>query len=971
MPVPFARAIITRSALPVSAALLLGFSVAVGAQPSAISTNDDQVRLDEITVTGSRIRKTDTEEAKPVLSISADELAASGITSIGDILQRLPVTGSSLNTKFNSSGNFGFPADGGGVGAGSTTISLRHLGAQRVLVLVDGLRWINETSASGVSAAVDLNTIPFSAVERVEILTDGASALYGSDAIAGVVNIITKKSQSERVVVNLYGGDSELGGGETVTIGASVGGEERRLRWFADLSYFDQQAISSAEYGPASVPIPGTGVAFGSSATPFTRSIFVNQPEGDNAGGLCPLDDNGRAQCDITAIGVASGPDFVQDFPEGFKPFTTDDRFNFAPFNLLSTPSERVNLFAQAAFDFTRDLSGYVRLSAHDRTSVNQAAPEPIFLGPGFGSGGLADTVSVDETNPFNPFGFTLDAGEGGNLILIGRRPLEGGPRIFTQKVSTLYAATGLQGTLDVFDYGWFWDLNLITARAGAVQSVQGTYNIANIAQAVGPVDDCVAPCVPLNLFGGPGTITPEMLDFIGFNEIARSQQAMDAVSVNVSGGLYALPAGSLDFAAGLEYRDLSGNYTPDPVVVRGEGNGVPSLPTSGSFNVAEAYLELAVPLLRDRPYLQALDLSLAGRFSDYSTFGTTETFKAGLRWQVTDSVLLRSTFAEGFRAPSIGELFGSPARFDATLSDPCSQPTDPDIQANCAAQGVPPNFEQANPQIGVRTGGNADLQPETADSFTAGLVYSPEWADRLPFTNVLDLELTYYDIQVNGAISALDAQTQLDRCAQTNDPAFCDGITRNATGAIDGFDNTLRNIGDIETSGYDITLNWRAPRQRWGQLGANWITTVVDDFRAVSRATGLPEPRGVGVEVANSGIPEIKSTLRVNWTDQQYSASYALRYLSELTEQCGDVASFPVCGNPDAGTNDLDATFYHDLRLGWAPDDIRGLQLSVGVNNLLDEDPPICVSCSLNGYDASNYDLPGRFGYVELNWRY
>ncbi len=953
------------------AAFVAVLSMPSHAQQGTQTGGDDRVSLGQITVTGSRIRKTDTENAKPVMSFSADELAKSGVTSIGEILQKLPVAGSSLNTKFNSSGNFGFPSDGGGVGAGSTTISLRHLGAQRVLVLVDGLRWINETSASGVSAAVDLNTIPFSAVERVEILTDGASALYGSDAIAGVVNIITKKSQNDLLSLNLYGGDFDMNKGETATIGVSLGDEESGFRWFADLSYYDQRSISSSEYGPASVPVPGTGVDFGSSATPFTRSLFYHQPAGDDANGLCPVDDTGFGFCNITANGVAPGPDFVQDFPDGFHPFTNADRFNFAPFNLLLTPSERTNLFGQVSYDLTSDISTYVRILAHDRQSVNRAAPEPIFIGPDAGTGGLGDTVSVDETNPFNPFGYTLDASEGGNFIFAGRRPIEGGPRIFTQDVSTLYGAAGIQGSLDVLDALWYWDVNFVTAKAAATQRVRGTYNMANIARALGPVDDCVAPCVPLNFFGGPGTITPEMLDYIQFIEVDRSEQALDAVSANVSGGLMTLPTGSLDFAAGLEYRSLSGSYSPDPVVVRGEGNGVPSLPTSGSYDVTEAYVELAVPLLRDMTAIQALDLSLATRFSDYSTFGSNTASKIGLRWQVMDELLLRSTWAEGFRAPSIGELFGSPARFDATLEDPCSEPTDPTIQANCAAQGVPANYQQPNPQIGVRTGGNPNLKPETAENLTAGLVYSPDWATALPFTDRLDLELTWYDIEVNGAVSALDAQTQLDRCAETNEAAFCNGISRTSNGSINGFDNTLRNIGDITTSGYDVTLNWLAPRQRWGRLDVNWITTIIDDYKAVSRATGLPEPKRVGVEVADSGIPEVKSTLRVNWSDDQYSATYALRYISKLTEDCGDAVDYPTCGNPAAGTNTLSETFYHDLRLGWTPADIQKLKVSVGINNLLDEDPPICVSCSLNGYDASNYDLPGRFGYLELNWRY
>ena len=938
-----------------------------GAEPEV----GEGVRLDAITVTGSRIKKTTGAAANPVLSLSAEELAATGVTSIGDVLQRLSVSGSSLNTKFNSAGNFGFPADGGGVGSGSTTVSLRNLGAKRVLVLVDGLRWVNESSASGVSAAVDLNTIPFSTVERVEILTDGASALYGSDAIAGVVNIITKSSDNG-LTLNAYMGDHSTGDGQTTTLNASYGGQGRNYRYIADLSYYDQNGISSADYSQARIPKPGTGLAFGSSATPFTRSVFFNDDEAD---GLCPnVDTDGdgvadRALCDITANGVAAAPDFVQDFPDGFHQFTTADRYNYADQNLLLTPSERLGLFAQGQFDINNNITAYARILSQTRDSQNRAAPEPIFLGPEAGTGGMADGVAIAEDNPFNPYGIALDPED--NLLLIGRRPVEGGPRIFSQEVDTFYFATGLSGDFYGFARPLFWDVNLVSASNKATQTVRGTYNIANIAQALGPVADCTGDCVPLNLFGGPGTITPDMLDFIQFVEVDRSKQELNLASANVSGGLLDLAAGTLSYAAGLEYRDVSGSYSPDAVVVRGESNGVPSLPTSGSYNVSEAYVEFEIPVVGDLPGVRQLDVSVASRYSDYSTFGSTVNSKIGLRWDVIDGLLARATWAEGFRAPSIGELYGSPARFDAQLEDPCSQPSDPEIQENCSELGVPPTYSQANPQISVRTGGNSELKPETAESFTAGLVYSPNWAVNQSWSQRMDFEITWYDIEVDDAIQAVDAQTQLDRCVETLDPAFCSGISRADSGGINGFDNTLLNLGKVETQGLDLVIDWLAPATDWGQFSVNWSATRIERFRAISKATGLAEPRGVGIEVADSGIPRWRSSLRLNWDYADIAASWAVRYISELKEQCGDAAAFPTCGNPQAGTNTLDATFYHDVRASWRVPGDYDLTLTAGINNLLDEDPPVCLSCSLNGYDASVYDLPGQFAYLQVGLRY
>ncbi len=933
--------------------------------------DDDRVRLDAITVTGSRIRRTATEEANPVISLSAEDLAASGVTSIGDIMQRLSVSGSSLNTKFNSAGNFGFPADGGGVGSGSSTLSLRHLGAKRVLVLVDGLRWVNESSASGVSAAVDLNTIPFAAIERVEVLTDGASALYGSDAIAGVVNIITRTAQDD-LALNLYIGDHSTGDGFTSTLSASYGGGGSNYRYFADLSRYDQDLISSADFIGGQFPRPGSGVDFGSSATPTTRSVFFND---DEAEGLCPnVDTDGdevpdTPLCNITANGVAPPPDFVQDFPDGFHPFTNADRYNFAPQNLLLTPSERTSLFAQGQYDFGTSTTAYARLMYQQRESLNRAAPEPIFIGPEAGTGGLADTVGVAADNPFNPFGIALDPDD--NLIFAGRRPIEGGPRLFRQTVDTLYLASGLSGDFYGFSRPLFWDLNLVSARNDAEQTVHGTYNIAHIARALGPAADCSDDCVPLNFFGGPGTITPAMLDYIQFVEVDRSRQDLLLVSGNVSGSAWDLSTGSIDFAAGIEWREVKGRYTPDPVVVRGEGNGVPSLPTRGRYDVTEVYTEFSVPLLRGYPMAESLDLSLASRWSDYSSFGSTVNSKLGLRWQIIPTLLARATWAEGFRAPSVGELFGSPARFDAQLTDPCSEPEDAQTQQNCEALGVPPTYEQANPQISVRTGGNPNLNAETAESLTMGLVWSPDWARNSGWAQHLDIELTWYDLAVDDAIQAVDAQTQLDRCVATLEDSFCDGITRSPTGGINGFDNSLLNLGRIDTEGLDLALDWRAPALAFGQFGANWSATRVERYRAVSRATGLAEPSAVGVEVADSGIPRWRSTLRLDFSRGDISASWSMRYLSALTEQCGDLTDYPVCGNPEAGTNKLDATLYHDLRAVWQLPGQRDMTLTAGINNLLDEDPPVCLSCSLNGYDASLYDLPGQFAYLQMNLRY
>ncbi len=928
-------------------------------------TGDDAQTLQAIEVTGSRIKKAEVEGQTPILTITSKDIEATGLGSIGDVLQRLSVSGSALNTKFNSAGNFGFPPDGGGVGSGSTTVSLRNLGAKRTLILVDGIRWVNESSASGVSAAVDLNTIPSSIVDRIEILKDGASSLYGSDAIAGVINIITKKKQ-DGLGLHIYGGNYSVGDGNTYSGNVSLGGSTDKFDFFMDISRFKQNQISSSAWGQSSLPVPGTGLANASSATPYTRYLF-DTPGGVDFGGLC-----GGGFCNITANGVA-GPGGLQQFPDGFHGFSRADRFNFAPYNLLLTPQDRTGIFAQGTYHITDHVNFYMKGLYNTRDSVNQAAPEPIFLGQQFCQAiDLCYRVGVDATNPYNPFGFTLD----GNSpdFGLGRRPVEGGPRIFRQTVDTKYYATGLNGDLNFGDHQLFWDVNYVNSTNDASQTVNGTYNIRHIMNALGPVDQCTAPCVPLNLFGGPGTITPAMLNYIQFVENDRSKQELELWTANLSGNLFQLPAGSLDFATGYEHRKLNGAYTPDSVVTAGDSNGVPSGRTAGGYSVNEYYLELNAPLLADMAFVKHLDLSVATRYSDYSNFGNTTNNKFGLRWQVFDDLTLRGTRADGFRAPSIGELFSTFSRFDATLVDPCAG----NVTANCSTLGVPAGFTQNNPQISIITGGSQNLKPETTTSTTLGAVYSPGWAEGTAWSQKLDFELTYYRINVDNAIQAPAAQVQLNRCVETLNPLYCTGITRAANGSINGFNNTLRNLGRIDTHGYDLGLNWLSPETGFGHFGANWQITYTGKYQAIATDTGAVEPNTVGIEVADSGIPRVRSTLAASWGLANWSASWTVRYLSHLVEDCGGAAGFPICSEPNNtgggrvdGSHRLGATTYHDARVSWKVPVHYDMSVSGGINNIFAKDAPVCLSCSLNGYDASNYDLPGRFVYVEASIKF
>jgi len=958
-------------------ALTLALAAFASSDANAQQDTSADDTLEEVVVTGSRIRRNPLDEASPVLQISKEDINRSGLTSIGDYLQRLSSSGGALNTRFNSSGNFGFPPDGGGIGAGAAQMDLRFLGSKRTLILVDGVRWVNGSSASGVSSATDLNTIPVGIIDRIEVLEDGASSIYGSDAISGVVNIITKKD-FDGLEISAYTGGYDEGDGQTQEYNISLGSAGERTSVFLNVGFSDQEEVLARDRAQSATPIPfvTTGQG-GSSGTPQGR-FFLTDPN-TGMGVDCTIND-----------GVTGIPFYDPADPCGagddFSPFTTANRFNFSQFNLVLTPSQRTNVYAQATHKVSENVSVYVKALFNNRQSKNQAAPEPLFIGPEAGNGNLLDTISVDVTNPYNPFGFTIDSST--NAYFFGRRPLEGGPRIFEQNVDTYYVGAGFTGDFEMGPGRYYWDINVITSQNRADQIKRGGYNSRRLQQALGPLADCQAPCVPFNFFGGQGsgsgTITQDMLNYVGFVQKDVSEQELSLVSANITGDLFEMPAGMFQFAAGFEHREQDGFFQPDAVVVAGESAGVPSSPTAGQFDVDEFFVELNIPLLSDVAFADTLDLSIAARTSDYSTFGNETTTKYGIKWRPADNFLVRASVAEGLRAPGIGELFGSAARFDQTLNDPCSDfngtipgntPADQQTINNCITLGIPADgsYVQFNPQISVTTGGNPTLQPEEADSVMVGFVYDANWAENVSWIESLQGEFTYYSHEVDGAIQALDAEVQLAGCVATLDPGLCSGISRTAGGVINNFSNQLTNIGGIETSGYDFTLRYSSSETSIGQWKIDWMTTVLDEYvEIVPTSTGFVDVALEGTETGDpeQAYPELKSSVKAELLNERWSVAGTLRYIDAVTEDCTGLGGLGLCSDEANETNEIDSTFYLDLQGNWRPAALSDqLLLTFGINNITNEDPPPCFSCALNGFDATTYDIPGVFWYARATW--
>lgn len=910
-------------------------------QTQADGTVPDQAQ--DIVVTGSRIRRNPLDLDSPVTFVDEKDIARTGLTSINDVLQRLPSSGGGLSSKFNNSGNLGNPPDGGGVGAGAAEIDLRYLGSRRVLVLVDGLRYVNGASASGVPGSTDLNSIPSSAIARVEVLQDGASAIYGSDAIAGVVNIITKSSQQGFNASAQVGGYAEEGDGLTQDYQLSWGnGSTSPLKIVVGANYTKQDAVFAGDRALSAFPEPYDTAcqATCSSFTPngrYTGSIFVG----------------GNATLRAPVLGRTATP---ADFRAFVSPA---DRFNFQPFNYLQVPLERYGGFANLGTELAPDVNLSVRGTWNRRESKNQAAPLPFGFGP---TSGLTPTLSnlvISRTNPFNPFGVDL-GGANNNVSAVFRRFVEGGPRRFSQQVDTAYGVATLDGRLGS---DWFWDVNVSYGRNKAEQTMLGNINSSLLARAVGPIAQCTAPCVPFNFFGGEGSITQAMLDYVTFEQNDSSRQSQFNTTANLSGTLLQLPGGPLGLALGLEYRKLKGRFDPDPIVAAGFSSDIPAQPTRGGYNVREAFAELNAPLVSGVTAIELLELNGAVRVSDYSTSGSNTTFKAGINWKPIRDLRIRGSWAQGFRAPQIGELFGSQSRFDEVLDDPCSShasnasprrfANDATIRAACIAAGVPANgsYQQANAQISVTTGGNQALRPEESESLVYGFVYSPA------FSRGLSIEANYYKIKVDGAIQAVPRSTTLLNCLLTGDPAVCDLITR-VNGQLTEVEGLLQNIAAIKTSGLDINISHRGIDTRAGRFAASWNATFLSKYDVfVPGPSGTQLLRRAGTQVGSpaQGFPKVKSIAVLDWDLANFGASLTGRYVSKLREPTGV----------------LKPVFYTDLQLRLNNLELlRGLGLAVGVNNLFDVKTPGCVSCESNNFSQAIHDIPGRYLYARASFR-
>ena len=913
--------------------------------------------LDKVEVTGSRIKRTDVETSQPVFSLTREDIQAQGLTSIGDVIQNLTANGSTLNTTYNNGGN------------GETRVSLRNLGSNRTLVLVNGRRWV---AGTGLGGATDLNTIPTAAVERIEVLKDGASAIYGSDAIAGVVNVILR-TDFDGAEANAYYGQFSQGDGAKESYDITIGSSGERFRAMFGAAYVKESAVMAGDREISAVPVFGTGSDFGSSTSPNGRFALCS---GVFSPGACSVT---QTRPDGTAgqFGYDAG-----GTPADWRVWGTgeDDIYNFAPDNYLITPQERKSVFGQASFDITDNVRFSAQTTYNNRKSEQLLAAMPIVLGTGPGAGTQSRTVSISADSIYNPFGQTVSR--------IQRRAVETGGRSFRQNVDTFGFVGALEGNFEFADRYFSWDAGYSYGRNDQNDTTDGLFNVLALRNALGPsfidgngvarcgtTTNVIAGCVPLNLLGGAGSITPEMLAYSTFVAHDEYQYVMKQWFANLSGEIVELPGGMLAFAAGVEHRSESGYDSPDALINSGNTTGNARTATSGGYKLDEAYLELSLPLLRDVFLARELEFSVATRYSDNDTFGDTLNSKFGFKWKPIESLLVRGSWAEGFRAPSISELYSGVADSFPSLADPCSTTfgggynnLNADQRARCHAQGVPVGgYDQGNAQIRISTGGNPNLLPETSTSRTLGLVWNPE------FIPGFDVSLDWWNIKLENTITTFSGQFIVNDCIRNNNAQACSLYTRNSTGAIVDLLSAGLNLGSTNAEGYDLTLNYRLPDTAFGSFSFSWDTTYYANYENDNDGDNL-----VGEYFDRSNNWRIRSNLLTRWEMGDWGATWATRFYSKQDEDCqfmvdygyGDLCSDPdrVVDGANAAQNRLGGATYHDITGYWkAP---WNAKITLGVNNAFDKTPPVSYSTFANSFDPA-YDINGRFVYLQYNQKF
>lgn len=937
-----------------SASLLGASSVAVmlAASGAVAQQNATETEIEEVVVTGSLISRSGYDAPTPVSALGEEALRQMPVTQIGELVDRLPAFQGSQNSRNNVSISDGT--------SGTNLLDLRGMGANRTLVLLDGKRVVGSSIGGSRGGAVDISNFPSGLVRRVEVITGGASATYGADALAGVVNFMLDKDYTG-FKVRAQGSMTTHGDGEAYQLGFTGG-----VPFADDRGHFlidvERGYDSAIEGKPRDWADPLSALVRNSDYAPGNGEPFYKI-----------IDDAGLSV--VTRGGlIVGGPMRGTQFQAGGTPVP----FEFGQIHSgiwmeggdwetstihkatgLAMEQERDSIFLRTSYDLTNDVNVYGEFMYSDSHSVNPGTALPFRLG----------NVTIRSGNPFIPPSVqaTMDA-QGLDSFLMGTVNGDAGAAQFEGRRELQRFVVGAEGAFDAFGSSWDWDVsyvdnenditqktpnNLINSRYNlAVDAVVGANGqiVCRINADSDPANDN-SDCVPYNNMG-TGVLSPAAKDFVFDTGWATMLLEQEVVSGSVVGEPFENWAGPVSLAFGASYRSEEVAGETSELDQQGVFLGGNYNPTFGEYDVTEFYAETVVPVLKDVALAQQVDVNAAFRSTDYSTSGQVDTWKLGLSWRVNDDVRVRATRSRDIRAPSLGDLFDAGTSGTGSIDDP---------------------FTGETTQYISQTRGNTNVQPEIGDTTGIGVIYQPSWLPEF------SLSVDYYNIEVSDAILTVGTQEILQRCFDGN-TALCDSVIRGSDGLIDMIVVQPQNLLLQEAAGWDIEASYRFPLSNissglQGDLSFRAMVTLVDKLDTTD---GKSSHDGVGVTGPERDSPgfgltsaENRYLANVTYANGPFDATLTARGMgsgvySNRYVQC-DIGSCPT-STDTINDNHIDSITYFDLALNYQIGEGR---VYVALQNMLDEDPPHVATTSFwsGPGNMGFYDRMGRIVRVGVNY--
>ncbi|GLS25561.1 TonB-dependent receptor [Marinibactrum halimedae] len=891
-------------------------AVKIPSTTTAISASEGE--FEELTVVdsilvGSRIGDSNAGYTASIDVINSPTLELSGAQSLIDFFKFTPaVTGNSTSTSVSNGGN------------GTSTVTLRGLPANNTLVLINGQR----VAFNGLSGdSVDLNSIPPSAIERIEILKDGASAYYGSDAIAGVVNIVLRNQQEGFTVEQYYGQTyyEDLRTRNTIISGGHKTGD---WSFYGNANFLDQSGINSRDRDfSASADARNQGGSDTRSSTTPTARISLNNGQtvtldvNTDRGGISTLDERSESA--------------------RYRDVTEEDLFNYLQYTSSTSPIEQTNLYLSGQYTPSSTFTFQANAAYSQTESTINLAPLPLSTGRN-----QISPITVSSENRFNPFEE--------DITDIRRRVLEAGNRVqeFTSE------STRFNISADGSHHGINWSSAAYWSKSEANRHSFGIASGNRVRRALGPSRDCqgreIDGCTPLNLFGSPGSITQEQLDYIltenelkGFTRIHGLHTAIDWEV----GEWWS--AGPVLAAAGIDWRMeriRSRSSAPDDDFLIGQ-NDVSD--TNGSRQIQEVFAEIHIPILKHEPYAESLDLNIALRASQYSDFGNNTSPHLSIGYSPTPNWVLRANFSKGFRAPSLDELQREGLQTQAALNDPCANPDNVEVLPGCTQQSDP-----TVSQFLTIFQGDEDLQPEKSINRSAGIV----WQSTVNDNNDLKISADYFSISQKDVINT-NPQFIVNENAETG--RYRDLVQRNAEGDITKIFAPHINIGQLDVQGIDLSLNYQHTSKHRGVF--NYTFNAVNLHEFTEKIADGETPRnlvGFYVDSAAEGygtIPKWKASAGFEWRKNKITLAYNMHYLDSLKET-------PPRFNQ---ARKIESWTTHNAQLNIKNVWKKNLNFTFGIDNITNEEPPFVDSSINDNYDPYSYNAKQMFWYLKLGYRF